>query len=347
MKTSNERNSLYEMPNSASEKHLDKNPLVTCILITYNQSCFVNSAIDGLLEQDYNNIEIIISDDASTDDTQATIIKHLESYGGPSNIRLNLNKINMGISKHVRYLHKMAKGNIIVHAAGDDISKPNRVTKIVNAFISQNHPSMVISNATKIDRTGNLIGPLVEKTPKIMFEKAQNIMQTILPFNGCTAAISRKLIDVFDDPIDGLFAEDVVLTRRAHLLNGILYLPECLVEYRVHSGSISNFNKDSYLEKINYDRKITTEILLALDQFIIDARMIGYSISEDEKIIFHSQKILNKLALKIIEKSIIFVIQPLVLGLIISGRNIRYKKRLLSIVFAKIMLTCNKNIHVR
>lgn len=317
---------------------MSNNVFVTCILITYNQADYIKYAIDSLLSQDYSNLEIIISDDASTDGTQEIIIERLKLYSGPHTTRLNFNKINMGISMHVRHVHNMAKGEIIVHSAGDDISEPHRVSRIVSAYVSNNRPSMVISNAIIINETGNIIGTLVKDSFTGGFGKARNILKPTLPYNGCTVAISRELVNSFDDPLEGLYAEDVVLSRRAHLKNGVYYIPQCLVRYRQHASNISSFNKNSHAEKLKYYQKAARELLLGLQQLIKDSKHTCYQLTNrDVKEIDRQQK-LNLLLLDLINAPILLS-APLVLKAILSpASNIAYKRKILSVLIAKIML---------
>jgi hypothetical protein len=62
---------------------------------------------------------------------------------------------------------------------------------------------------------------------------------------GCAVAVDRALVESFPPMRTGIIAEDVVLTRRAYLRNGVRYVPDVLVRYRVHSGGVSQVTKEN------------------------------------------------------------------------------------------------------
>ena len=132
-------------------------PLVTLALFTYNQETYVRDAIDGVLKQTYKNLEIIISDDCSTDSTYSIIENVIGSYKGLHKIILNRNKQNLGLAGHVNFVVNLANGEYVVVAAGDDISAPNRVTKSLNIFILNPNCNAVFSNVSKINSNNDVI----------------------------------------------------------------------------------------------------------------------------------------------------------------------------------------------
>src|SRR5688572_14160607 len=99
---------------------------VTLALFTFNQEPYVREAVRAVLAQDYSPLDIIISDDASTDDTFRILEDELQGYDGPHRIRLNRNARNLGVGEHVNLLAGMSNTNFIVLAAGDDIALPQR-----------------------------------------------------------------------------------------------------------------------------------------------------------------------------------------------------------------------------
>jgi len=92
-------------------------PKVTIMISTYNQSKFVSQAIESALAQDYPNLEIVISDDCSTDDTP----KLIENYLKESKIKFFRNEKNLGMTLNFRkLLYECASGEWVVHLDGDD-----------------------------------------------------------------------------------------------------------------------------------------------------------------------------------------------------------------------------------
>ncbi len=113
---------------------LPSRPLVTLALMAYNQEQMIEGAVGGALAQTYSPLEILISDDCSTDRAFECATAAVDDYEGPHQLRLNRNPHNLGLIGHVNALFEMARGEIVVLAAGDDVSLPERVVRIVEAF---------------------------------------------------------------------------------------------------------------------------------------------------------------------------------------------------------------------
>ena len=131
-------------------------PPVTFLLLTYNQENFIAQAVESVLNQSYSPLEIIISDDCSTDSTYNLILKRVQNYHGPHKINVNRNNINLGLIQHVNVLMSMVKTDYVIVGAGDDISVETRTEKIVAEFLSDPNIVCVHSSAHKIDFMGNM-----------------------------------------------------------------------------------------------------------------------------------------------------------------------------------------------
>ena len=216
---------------------LEERPLVTFALFAYNQEKYIREAVEGAFAQTYEPLEIILSDDCSTDRTFEIMQEMAAGYAGPHAIKLNRNIKNSGISPHVRFIDEMAAGEIIVHAAGDDVSLPERTTVLVNAFGGEKDLLYVCSNALKISTEGVPLGLVSKSTKKVVRDRSGSILTIGLPgINGCAVAIRKKLIHAFPSPDVRIVAEDIVLLRRASLIGDAKYIPDVLVKYRQGSG---------------------------------------------------------------------------------------------------------------
>jgi glycosyltransferase involved in cell wall biosynthesis len=212
-------------------------PLVTFALFAYNQEKYIREAVEGALAQTYSPLEIIISDDCSPDHTFAIIEKLTSAYEGPHKVILNRNSVNIGLGAHVAKIHAMACGEIIVHAAGDDISMSERVTRIIDGYLrAVPRPSLVETDAILIDEAGVSMSRyhVPRQTGTYRYE---NPWIKPTAGGGATYAVTRSLVESFQPmPVD-FIAEDGLLGTRANLMNGVLYISEPLVKYRVtHTG---------------------------------------------------------------------------------------------------------------
>jgi glycosyltransferase involved in cell wall biosynthesis len=116
----------------------DNNIKVSIIVTTYNNSNTIIKSIDSLLNQSYNNIEIIIVNDASTDDTYNKLKIHIVSDVGMNKIKVINNKVNKGAYASRNIGLKYATGTLITFHDGDDISSYYRIEKQVIFTVKHN-----------------------------------------------------------------------------------------------------------------------------------------------------------------------------------------------------------------
>ena len=100
------------------------NALVSVLLSTYNSEESIGESIDSLLSQTYKNLEILISDDGSTDSTKE-ICKKFQLKD--ERILFSSNKKNIGLTKSLNNLAQKASGSLIARHDADDISLPYRI----------------------------------------------------------------------------------------------------------------------------------------------------------------------------------------------------------------------------
>lgn len=110
-------------------------PLVTILIPTYNQGKYIKRAIESALKQDYENIEIIVSDDASSDNTETVIQKYLNI----NNFYYYKNSLRLGrVKNYYNLLYNLAKGDWVVNLDGDDFfTDYGFISKCIN--IINNH----------------------------------------------------------------------------------------------------------------------------------------------------------------------------------------------------------------
>lgn len=212
-------------------------PLVTLFIFTYNQEEYVREAAVAALSQDYNPLEIVISDDCSSDNTVSIIQEIVAQYSGPHTVTVNINKKNLGIGAHVNLAFNLAQGELLVLGAGDDISLPCRVSKVVDEWLSTDkRVSAIYSGATIINKEGNSCGPLSVGLSEIA-TTAYNLITygrkggPILLIGAC-AAYAMSMKEHFSPFLPGMNIEDIPLTIRASLLGGVSYIADELVLYR-------------------------------------------------------------------------------------------------------------------
>jgi glycosyltransferase involved in cell wall biosynthesis len=214
---------------------LPSRPLVTLALMTYNQEQMIEGAVAGALEQTYSPLEILISDDCSTDRTFERAAMMVEGYVGRHQIRLNRNPRNLGLIGHINALFEMARGEIFVLAAGDDVSLAERVARIVEDFERDPAVMMVHSDVVKLNRDGHELG--IWQPP--IAGKADDVLAVAGGFGihiGATGAYRKEVFERFGPLVERQAYEDLVLGFRARLLGKLAYIESPLVRYRIDTG---------------------------------------------------------------------------------------------------------------
>lgn len=134
--------------NHKKVKKSDNNKKVTIIVTTYNSAAFIENCIDSLLNQSIDNIEIIVVDDASTDDTVAILKKY-------STIKVIMLKENGG-TYHARNIGiKQSTGEFITFQDSDDWSHPERVAR---QLLQLNKNSNTVANFSNFFRVDDKTG---------------------------------------------------------------------------------------------------------------------------------------------------------------------------------------------
>lgn len=213
------------------------------LFITYNQSAFVAEALRSAMAQDHPDLELVVCDDASTDDTRSILENELLRC--PPHItvvRAHLEK-NVGLLGNFNQGMAACSGEVIIAMAGDDISLPQRVSRIVAEFAANPKCALVYSNWIRIDDEGGMLPGSCGHARNRTF--AYGARPTCIYAGGkgagCTAAYRADVFKTFGALDIGKRPEDRSSWVRALLLGEIHYLDEPLVKWRTHSANLSNY----------------------------------------------------------------------------------------------------------
>lgn len=217
----------------------EKRPLITFALLAYNQERYIRDAIKGAFSQTYEPLEIIFSDDCSTDRTYQIIKQEAEGYSGRHAIVINQNESNMGIGAHLNRVVALSSGELIFLAAGDDISFPCRTKILTEAWVRSGKPTVCLhSDANAIDASGRDLGYTTGPWNSKALQDATQFLLRGACMLGATVAVPRTLFEYFGPlKVSGTeTAEDIALSFRSALLGGSIYVNKPLVFYRVGTG---------------------------------------------------------------------------------------------------------------
>tara|TARA_B110000902_G_scaffold87888_1_gene104460 strand:+ start:8879 stop:9934 length:1056 start_codon:yes stop_codon:yes gene_type:complete len=238
---------------------INTTPLVSICIPTYNGAKYIEETIECAINQTYQNIEIIISDDQSTDNT----LKICNSFAlKDDRIKVFQNKHNIGlVGNWCEVINKTSKeSEWIKFLFQDDLMNAATVEKMVDCAISSNVDFVLtnrqyffekdISNKTK-DDYGN-----VKKTGKIFTESRKyspaEVSKLITPyiFHNCLGEppctlFKKDKFTTTDFPLDMPQMVDYVFNLNKILEGDFYFLNELLVKFRVHNNSQTNKNTSS------------------------------------------------------------------------------------------------------
>ncbi|WP_213999850.1 glycosyltransferase [Arsukibacterium sp.] len=242
------------MANDTTKTKSSELPRVSMFLFVFQQQDYIEEAISGALAQDYGNLQIVISDDASTDNSAAMIAQAIRDYQGPHDIKVNVNPTNLGIGEHFKHImNNLIDGELVVAAAGDDISSSKRVSRIVESWLENGKPDVIAHDLREFDQHGNNLDS--DRTIQYQWQQNPLDVQPLqrmtnylqdpfpLPFLGAALAYTRELYQRFEAPKWAPDYEDHLMYFRALLGGSIHYFREPLVRYRRHTANFTNRDK--------------------------------------------------------------------------------------------------------
>ena len=219
-------------------------PPVTLFVMAYRQEALVAEAIAGAFAQTYEPLEIILSDDASPDGTFRLMEEMAAAYEGPHTVRLNRNPENLGLVRHIDRIMELATGELIVQNAGDDVSRPDRVERLAEAWLESGREAKVIfSAADDVDEAGEFQGVWRGDGETFARADAVEIITGRCFMIGAVMAWERSVFDCFGPLGPGLTVEDTLIPFRAVILGRIAYVDEPLLRKR--AGGLSERPKTS------------------------------------------------------------------------------------------------------
>ena len=256
-------------------------PLVSVIVPCYNHEKFVQQTIESIINQSYKNIELIVIDDGSTDNSPQILKELSKKYNF-----YYIHQKNIGLPATLNKMIKIAKGKYISIIASDDILTPDKIYILVHEFLKlSNKYAMVCGNAKFIDDNGDefcfgkdiktdctFLDYFTKTRNDFNFKNSFGEYQTLLKKNYIpamsTLVLKEKLIEV------GLFEENIPLEDWNMWLKltqkyKIKYVDEIVAYYRWHETN-------------------------SIKTMITELQLIKYTILEREKEYCYSVGLINE-----------------------------------------------------
>ena len=226
---------------------------LSLVVMAYRQESFIADTVAAAFAQDHPDLEIVLTDDCSPDDTFRIMSDMAAAYTGPHRIVLNRNPQNLGLIGHVNRLFDLATSDWLIYNAGDDISESRRARVIAEA-IARDDPRYVYSNVTDLDASGTALDRQRQRTrPEALQQKSlPDLAKAISHALGASSAWHRDLFDRFGPIAETEVFEDRILMFRARLLGQVTWLEDRLLRYRRSIG-LSFQSKEDRVQRLRQD----------------------------------------------------------------------------------------------
>lgn len=211
---------------------MESQPLVSVIMPCYNMASYVSDSIKSVIAQTYPHWELLIVDDASSDET----VNIIKSYAqADSRIKLAIKKQNSGISDTRNQCIQMAQGQFLAFLDADDIWHPEKLEKQLSFMLAKNI-GFTYSTYDWIDEDGKIMNKFINTIGNLDYKTY--LRNTII---GCSTVMVNKAItgDVF---VPKFRTSEDTATWLDILRKGLMAyaIDESLVSYRIRRKSASS-----------------------------------------------------------------------------------------------------------
>ncbi|MCW2120587.1 glycosyltransferase family 2 protein [Flavobacterium sp. 7A] len=250
---------------------MQSKPLVTVICMCYNHSAYVIESLNSVLNQTYPNIELIIADDASIDNSKDIIENWLMQY---PEIPFVSNLENIGNNKTFNKAFMLSKGDYFIDLAADDVLTPDCIEKQINTFLSSEYENigMVYGNAELISIDGNHlsyyynIDAAYKATPP---PPSGDIYCSVIGYRNYICSVSsmlkRETFIALNGYDEKLAFEDMDYWFRCSRDYNIVFIDAILVKKRVIPNSLGRV----FYKKLNpFTNKLNHTVLLVIKKAV-------------------------------------------------------------------------------
>lgn len=251
---------------------MKKKPLVSLLIPTYNHEKFIDDIMNSIIEQTYENLEVIITDDASSDHTYSKMegwIKILKGKFG--NVELLCNQTNRGIPKTLNHMLGICNGKYIKVIASDDFLLPKSIEILVDFLENRPEYGLVFANGIVGDKNTHYPIKAINQFPQY-YNQFPDLSGNIVEKMYCkyflfspSIMYSRKAYESTGKYDEEIWAEDWDYYLRIAENMPIGYLNEPVVMYRMSDESASHSTKLEYRMGM---RKSEIKVLLKHREYV-------------------------------------------------------------------------------
>jgi glycosyltransferase involved in cell wall biosynthesis len=212
--------------------------LISIILLTYNQSKYLEQALNGLASQTEKRFQVIFADDTSTDNTRELIDRFIRAEL-PFPYKLFYAESNMGQALLMNEATKIADTPFVTWLAADDIWMPECLSKLLSALQNIPHAGIAYGFLETINDRGERVK---DDRDKNLFRSGTGLFLDLFNrnfVNACAVLARRSAWEVTGGYDAIRMCEDYGLWLKISILYEFVCVPEILVQYRIHTESIT------------------------------------------------------------------------------------------------------------
>lgn len=224
-------------------------PLISIVLCTYNGEKYIEEQLNSLKNQTYKNIEIIVSDDCSTDSTIAILKNNLSD----KRIKIFEQIENIGYIKNFEWAVSKTSGNFIAFSDQDDIWQANKIEILYNNI---GNYLIVYCDSELVDENGLSLNKKLSQISKMYTGSDTRGFVLWNVIWGHTMMIKKELLQ-YSLPIPEKTPHDIWLAFKACTLGGIKYVDEVLTKYRQHTKTVT---KTTYKKQYNQKSRTSEKL---------------------------------------------------------------------------------------
>lgn len=213
---------------------INKQPLISVILPVFNASPYLKLAIESVLQQTYKKWELIIIDDASTDNSWQIIKSLLEK---DPRIKAWKNKKKLGLAQTLNRAVSFARADFLARMDADDLMYPRRLERQIDYLVK--HPKLVALGTwlKEINTEGKEMG---ERVLPLEHQKIYQMMYYVMGLQHPSIMFNRKIIPQNFTWYQGENeVTDLDLIFRLLKYGDFANLPDFLMAYRLHPKNVS------------------------------------------------------------------------------------------------------------
>lgn len=219
---------------------------VSVVIPCYNHSRFIEAAVKSAADQNYKNLELVIVDDASSDDSAEIITKAAKEYKDRfSDIIIKINDTNEGAHNAINKGAALAHSNYISLLNSDDMYQPNRISSVMTALLSSGRGNEIAFTAVAcVDSDGKIINSGSAES----FTSVQNRLDgaeftalSCLAENVCISTGNLVFTKALFNALGGFksykYIHDYDFFIRSSLVTEPIFVKDTLYLYRLHGDN--------------------------------------------------------------------------------------------------------------